>query len=191
MNPNLAYAILNHFDATRSYPFDLRGRANWSRPFVLHLDFVLKADLREILLPEKFEGAERTDNLWEHTCFEAFISLESGPEYLEVNLAPSGQWNIYEFSSYRASRIEAEQVNCKPLILKAKTNFNIQTEIDLSQVAWIKNSKKNMDLQIGLTGVIELKNHVKSYCALTHKSDKPDFHRKESFILRLKNPGAI
>ncbi len=191
MNPSFAYSILNPFDATRSYPFDLRARAIWAQPFVLHLDFVLKADLREIILPKKFEGEERVDNLWEHTCFEAFIALENSPQYLEVNLAPSGQWNIYEFKSYRASRLEAEQVTCKPLVLRAKTNFNMQTKIDLSAVSWIKNSKKDVDVQLGLTGVIELKNKLKSYCALTHKSEKPDFHRKESFIFRLKNPAAV
>ncbi len=191
MNPSYAYSILNPFDATRSHPFELRARANWSKPFVLHLDYVLKADLRQIILPPAIEGAGRADNLWEHTCFEAFIALEDSPDYLEVNLAPSNQWNIYEFKKYRGSRMEADQVNCKPMILKAKTNFNVQAEIDLSGVAWIKNSKKTNDIHLGLTSVIELKSKLISYCALTHKSDKPDFHRKESFILRLKNPSAV
>lgn len=158
---------------------------------MLHLDFMLKSDLREIILPEPIENPGRADNLWEHTCFEGFISLENSPEYLEVNLSSSGQWNIYEFKNYRTSRVEAENVTCKTTILKAKTNFNIQTEIVLSNVNWIKSSKKNIDLQLGLTAVIELKDKVKSYCALTHKSDKPDFHKKESFILKLKNPAAV
>ena len=191
MNPSVAYSHLNPFDATRSHPFDLRARAIWTAPFVLHLDFVLKSDLREIILPEPIESAGRADNLWEHTCFEAFIALENSDNYLEVNLASSGQWNIYEFKNYRGSRIEADQVFCRPIILKAKTNFNIQAEISLSGVQWLKNSKKDSDLQVGLTGVIELKNREKSYCALTHKSDKPDFHKKESFILKLKNPAAV
>ena len=191
MNPSFAYSILNPFDATRSHPFDLRARANWNSSFVLYLDYVLKADLREIVLPKAIDGAGRADNLWEHTCFEAFIALENSSEYLEVNLSPSGQWNIYEFKSYRGSRVEADQVSCKPMVLKAKTNLNVQAEIDLSGVSWIKASKKNIELQLGLTGVIELKSKVKSYCALTHKSDKADFHRKESFILRLKNPAAV
>jgi hypothetical protein len=191
VNPSVAYSHLNPFDATRSHPFDLRARAIWISPFVLHLDFMLKSDLREIILPEPIENPGRTDNLWEHTCFEGFIALENSPEYLEVNLSSSGQWNIYEFRNYRTGRVEADQVSTKTTILKAKTNFNIQTEINLSDVSWIKNSKKNIDLQIGLTAVIELKDKVKSYCALTHKSDKPDFHIKESFILKLKNPAAV
>ncbi len=191
MNPSVAYSILNPFDSTKSHPFDLRARATWTSPFVLHLDYVLKADLREIFLPEPVDGTSRADNLWEHTCFEAFVALENSSEYLEVNLSPSGQWNIYDFKSYRGSRVEADQISCKPMILKAKTNFNMQTDLDLRGVSWIKNSKKYADLVLGLTGVVELKDKVKSYCALTHKSDKPDFHRKESFILRLKNPAAI
>ncbi len=190
MNPSVGYSILNPFDSTRSHPFDLRARASWSSSFVLHLDFVLKADLREIKIPEPVDKPSRADNLWEHTCFEAFISLENASEYLEVNLSPSGSWNIYEFKSYRGSRIEAEQLSCKPLVLRSKTNFNVQIEVDLSSIGWIKNSKKDVDLLLGLTGVVELKNSIKSYCALTHKSEKPDFHRKESFILRLKNPAV-
>ena len=187
----MAYSHLNPFDAMNSHPFDLRARAIWLAPFVLHLDFMLKSDLREIILPEPVEHPGRADNLWEHTCFEAFIALENSPEYLEVNLASSGQWNIYEFKNYRSSRIEADQVTCKTTILKAKTNFNIQAEIGLGGVQWIKNSKKDVDLQIGLSGVIELKNKIKSYCALTHKSEKPDFHKKQSFILKLKNPASV
>ena len=97
MNPSVAYSTLNPFDSTRSHPFDLRARANWSQPFVLHLDYVLKADLRDINLPKSLENAGRADNLWEHTCFEAFIALENSPAYLEVNLSPSGQWTSIRF----------------------------------------------------------------------------------------------
>jgi len=32
------------------------------------------------------------DELWQHTCFEAFIGTSSGAGYYEFNFAPSTQW---------------------------------------------------------------------------------------------------
>ena len=44
----------------------------------------------------------RTDGLWRHTCFEAFIAAAVRPEYWEYNLSPSGAWAAYHFTGYRA-----------------------------------------------------------------------------------------
>jgi hypothetical protein len=40
-------------------------------------------------------------------------------------------------------------------------------------------------LGLGLTAVIEDRAQVLSYWALAHASEKPDFHRAESFVAAL------
>src|SRR5271154_1016072 len=44
----------------------------------------------------------RTDALWQHTCFEAFLRPGSGDGYLEFNFAPSTEWAAYSFATYRS-----------------------------------------------------------------------------------------
>src|SRR5260221_14417187 len=46
-------------------------------------------------------AAPRTDELWQHTCFEAFVRTSPGAGYYEVNFAPSAQWAAYRFNGYR------------------------------------------------------------------------------------------
>src|SRR5215208_5502753 len=44
----------------------------------------------------------RGNELWRHTCFEAFIRASSGPEYYEFNFSPSAQWAAYRFNGHRS-----------------------------------------------------------------------------------------
>ena len=86
----------------------------------LRLRFELRGELDAVRLPEPLDGGapRRTDGLWRHTCFEAFVAAPAGPgstaasaasvdtadsvPYVEFNLAPSGAWAIYRFDGYRA-----------------------------------------------------------------------------------------
>src|SRR5580658_558894 len=52
-------------------------------------------------IPQKARPA-RTDALWQHTCFEAFLRPRTGDAYLEFNFAPSTEWAAYSFASYRS-----------------------------------------------------------------------------------------
>ena len=46
-------------------------------------------------------AAARRDELWKHTCFEAFVAENAGDGYRELNFAPSGEWAMYSFTGYR------------------------------------------------------------------------------------------
>ena len=37
-------------------------------------------------------------NLWQTTCFEAFLRAPGGEAYREWNFAPSGDWAAYDFT---------------------------------------------------------------------------------------------
>ena len=50
----------------------------------------------------------RTDELWRHTCFEAFIRPAAAATYFEFNFAPSTQWAAYRFDDYRSIMHTAE-----------------------------------------------------------------------------------
>src|SRR6478672_473648 len=64
-----------------------------SRPS-LSFKYRLSGNLRQILLPkvEKAPGQspdQRKDDLWKHTCFEAFLGIGGEKRYWELNASPS------------------------------------------------------------------------------------------------------
>src|SRR5271154_7591469 len=69
-------------------------------PVTLSLHYILEGEIARLAVPAP--GApERTDELWRHTCFEAFLHPEPGEAYAEFNFAPSAQWAAYRFTDYR------------------------------------------------------------------------------------------
>ncbi len=73
-------------------------------PAILSLRYSLTGAVARLAIPSP-AAPQRTDELWRHTCFEAFLRPEtlSGPgeAYVEFNFAPSTQWAAYRFTGYR------------------------------------------------------------------------------------------
>lgn len=116
----------------------------------------------------------RTDELWRHTCFEAFVMGEGRNAYREFNFAPSGAWAAYDFDDRRAGMREAEAapaVRWEDGVLQAEVVVSIAG-----------------DWRLNLTAVIEEIDGTKSYWALAHPDGPPDFHDPACFVLDLPAP---
>ena len=66
---------------------------------ILRFRYVLEGDVGAVRIPAP-GPARPTDELWKHTCFEAFIASQ-GDEYRELNFSPSTACAAYSFESYR------------------------------------------------------------------------------------------
>lgn len=133
--------------------------------------------------PRPLVERSRRDGLWEQTCCEAFIEFEGG--YYEFNLSPSGDWALYRFTGYRGGASNPEIV---PPVVEAHRNgdlWQLQAYIDLSGLPTLRHDRP---WRIGLSAVMETKDGEKTYWALAHPSDKPDFHHPDSFALALPAP---
>ena len=139
---------------------------------VLWLRFVTEGDVDEIAWPKPADR-ERADRLWEHTCFEAFVTVEEG--YVEYNLSPSEQWATYRFEGYRQGMRNADEVVAVEGLDLASDMLAMEARIELPPGA----------RRLALSAVIEATDGSKSYWALAHPSDKPDFHHPDSFVLEL------
>lgn len=119
----------------------------------------------------------RRDELWRHTCFEAFAMSDQGDAYFEFNFSPSTDWAAYRFDAYRSgmSDLEIEP----PLISVARTEYAIDLE------AIIDLPKAFNPTCLSLSAVIEEKSGHKSYWALQHPAGPPDFHHPDCFALEL------
>lgn len=139
---------------------------------LLWLRFVVEGDVDRIAWPV---GAEhgRADDLWRHTCFEAFVATDDG--YVEYNLSPSSQWASYRFDGPRAGMRTAEEVATVEGMDGASALVALEARIELPLGA----------RRLGLSAVIESVDGDISYWALTHPSARPDFHHPDSFVLEL------
>ncbi len=150
----------------------------------LSLTYRAFGDLERVSLPEIVEGLpDRADELWKHTCFEAFLQPVGELGYLEFNFAPSMQWAAYRFDGYRQGMRPANVppwsvsgfLPSKALELSVNVEPGRFARPDLPAPAW----------RLGLAAVIEDVDRSRTYWALAHPSDKPDFHHPDSFILDL------
>ena len=154
-----------------------------ARPQACNLVFTyaVSGRINDLAMPT-LAAAARTDQLWRHTCFEAFIGTYQDVAYYEFNFAPSTQWAAYRFSSYRTGMRVATEISAPGIavesspdryILRASVQFNQGL---LSQrAAW----------RLGISAVIEEISGNQSYWALAHQTGKADFHHSDCFTLEV------
>jgi hypothetical protein len=127
-------------------------------------------------------AATRTDELWRHTCFEAFVGSLLSVSYYEFNFAPSTQWAAYRFSDYRADMRVATEINAPQITVQSSPErYVLQASLDLGQLLLSPRST----LRVGLSAVIEEISGRRSYWALAHPPGKADFHHSDSFALEV------
>lgn len=143
-------------------------------PAMLSLRFVLSGDLERLAIPSA-AASLRTDGLWKHTCFEAFVGGPDGA-YAEFNIAPSTAWAAYAFDGYRQGM--------RPLNIAAP-EIAMTRSADQLEVAVVLPLSMAGPRQLGLTAVIEDQAGRTSYWALAHPTERPDFHHPDGFVLRI------
>jgi hypothetical protein len=147
------------------------------RPGNLILSYVLSGRISDLRWPPVVAAA-RADELWRHTCFEAFVRPSTGSAYYEFNFSPSTQWAAYQFSGYRSGiRVATEIAAPRIEVRSIAESYTLQAALELDELSppW----------RIGLSAVLEETNGHKSHWALAHSPGKPDFHHADCFALEL------
>src|SRR5262249_7418054 len=99
-------SLLSHPATPNEAVRSLRATALVTDQALLSIDFELSGDLSQLCLPVA-SASKRTDELWKHTCFEAFVTT-GGAGYIELNFSPSTEWAVYSFTGYRAGMCPVE-----------------------------------------------------------------------------------
>ena len=144
-------------------------------PPALEVRFLLEGALSSQLRLRAAPGGE----LWQHTCFEAFLRRAGMPAYLEFNFALTGEWRAHSFIRYRER--EGDPRACAPeIVIDASENrVKLDARIPLGD-RFVAG-----DLEVGLSAVLEAQDGTLGYWALRHPPGKPDFHHEDAFALRL------
>lgn len=145
----------------------------------LAIRYVVTGRITDLILPHTTMPA-RTDELWRHTCFEAFIGAERDDMYYEFNFSPSARWTAYRFSGYRDGMAVADIP--PPRIRMQSNGKSCELTVDSSLVGL---SLPKSAWRLGLSAVIEETSGRKSYWALKHPPGDPDFHHSVCFALSL------
>ncbi|MGE3302327.1 MAG: DOMON-like domain-containing protein [Hyphomonadaceae bacterium] len=145
------------------------------QPSALALRYVVTGDIAALKIAAPAASA-RTDELWKHTCCEAFLKPPGAENYVEFNLAPSSKWAVYRFSAYRTDMRDAEDVAAPKINFNAAPDrFELRAQLMLPSAldGW----------RLGLSTVIEEASGAVCYWALAHAPGKPDFHAPVNFAL--------
>jgi len=150
----------------------------------MRVSFEVEGDIAGLRLPETAE-AMRTDSLWQHSCFEAFLRPDGGDSYYEFNFASSSAWAAYRFAARREERelpdFAAPAIACR----RGSDSFAMTARLPLAGLPELAGAAV---IHVGLTAVIEDARGMLSYWALAHASREPDFHDPATFRLRLPAP---
>jgi hypothetical protein len=141
--------------------------------------YVLTGRISDVAMPPAVASA-RTDELWRHTCFEAFVG--AGIAYYEFNFAPSTHWAAYRFSSYRTGMRVATEISAPQIAVQSSLErYTLQASLELDQLLFPRGTM----LRLGLSAVIEENSGHRSYWALAHPTGKADFHHSDCFTMKL------
>ena len=131
----------------------------------------------DTLVVPPFAGKGRGENLWQTTCGELFLKDCGGNGYREFNFSPSARWAAYRFTGYRAGASDLDGPEPEVSCASGQFLFALTALIDASVLA-------SSDVA-GLSAVIEEKDGTRSYWALAHPTEKPDFHDPACFTFSL------
>ena len=157
-------------------------RVCWTQETALALTYVLKGDITRLRVPSP-RPARQGDRLWEHTCFEAFVSMKGTAAYCEFNFAPSGEWAAYSFHRYR-DRVPLVEEELAPTITVrgGRDSLELGATVRTDRLPIIR---PRAVWRLALSAVVEEEGGILSYWALKHPPGKPDFHHLDGFALEL------
>ena len=163
----------------------IEAEVSWTPTNTLALTYALKGNLTRLCIPLP-QPPRRADRLWEHTCFEAFVSVKGSSEYYEFNFAPSGEWAVYGFQRYRdGTPLEDERLAPKITVHSEARWLDLNALVRLDRLPAIPPRAR---LRVALSAVVEEQDGLLSYWALNHPSGKPDFHHPDAFALEFTTP---
>jgi len=152
------------------------------RPGHLALRYIVTGRMGDLRMPA-VTAPVRSDGLWRHTCFEAFVRASPGAAYYEFNLAPSMQWAAYRFSGYRSGMRVAGEIGAPRVEVQSDAeSCELRAALELDRLPGLPDDAV---WRLGLSAVIEEASGSRSYWALAHPPGKADFHHPDCFAHEL------
>jgi hypothetical protein len=164
--------LKRHPDSRGGEALRVEADAHSPEPGLLSLRYVVTGDIAELRLPAA-AAPERADELWRHTCFEAFVPAREGA-YYEFNFSPSTRWAAYRFDGYRNGMVPVDAV--PPPRIEGRLSpgrYDLRATLDLARLPALP---RDVAQGLHLAAIVESVGGEISYWAARHCPGKPDFH---------------
>jgi hypothetical protein len=146
----------------------------------LRLRYFVDGEIGRLVLPPP-APPRAADGLWRHTCFEAFVAGGIATAYCELNFAPSGEWAVYGFTSYREGMAPLAHATPPQVALSvSEDRLALEAVVPRETLLGLPGGER---LRLGLAAVIEHDDGSLAHWALTHPGERPDFHDPAGFVL--------
>ena len=165
-------SLITHPSASSPHVRSLDASIERRGALTFELRFVVEGHITRLRVPALLTP-KRADNLWRHTCFEAFLRKPGGTAYCELNSSPSREWAAYRFDSYRAGMTPVELP--PPPSINTVNASDLLEVTALVDVSGLSSTLSSGDLQVGLCGVVEDDEGRLSYWALRHPARQARF----------------
>jgi hypothetical protein len=147
----------------------------------LSIGYAIVGDLSELAIPTPAKSPKRKDGLWEETCLEFFLGMKDSARYWEFNLSPAGHWNVYSFTSYRKGMREEPAFASLPCLIRTESGaFRLSLEVEPGRIL-----PAGKTFEVAVCAVVRTVTGKNSHWALAHPGPRPDFHRRDGFLLTL------
>jgi hypothetical protein len=151
----------------------------WREAGTVRLQYIVSGNIPALFVPPPARS-QRRDELWKHTCAELFVAAPEHHAYCEFNFSPSSEWAAYAFDDYRQG---SRQLACESPIVGVRREASLlRLTVECHLPASLAAAQV---LQGGISVVIDDTQSRMSYWALRHPADRPDFHRRDGFVLEL------
>jgi hypothetical protein len=151
------------------------------RADILSIGYALLGNLSELAIPAPGELPERRDRLWKGTCLEFFLGIKDSERCWEFNLSPAGHCNVYRFTTYRKDMQEEPAFTSLPFRIRTEPG-SLRLSLDLGLGKIIPSGEA---IEVGISAVIKTVTGKRSFWALVHPGPRPDFHRRDGFVLNI------
>ena len=177
-------ALIAHDTTPSTVVRGLQAQVALSRPDLLSVHYSLQGDMPHIRVP--VAGAlppGRTDGLWKHTCFEAFIRPDDSHGYYELNFSAAKQWAAYRFSTYREGMTPVELPR-EPDISVRQTPHNLELDVNVA-LPFELGGPLHPRPRLALAAVVEEDSGRLCYWSARHPQGRPDFHHPDGYLIEL------
>ena len=130
----------------------------------------------------------RRDELWRHTCCEAFVAYADGPGYHEFNFSPTGDWAAYDFAAERTGRVDHAWLGPDPVVRSMAGDAPIRRLLVTLPRAALERVAERGPLRAAYTAVLAWRGVGSTFWALHHPRPAPDFHARDGFVATLEVP---
>ena len=159
---------------------DFRVEIDWGfDASELMVQFVVTGAIDQLQIPSVSDTPRRRIGLWETTCVEFFLGSTGQENYWEVNLSPSGDWNVFRLDRYRENLREEPVMERLPFRVERKDDrMTIDVLLDIQTLGLCRDT-----IELSVTSVLEELTGDISYWAVAHAGETADFHLRKSFVI--------